>query len=226
MSTRLFPNYDEYAITSRFGNRKWNGAVRHHNGIDLVAKTKTGGHVTDYITAHTGGVVEEVGYTDSVGNFVSIRVRKTTVMVYYHLKAKSPLKEGTAVKKGAVVGYMGSTGKSTGAHLHFGIKENGKWIDPEPYLDADYPAEDAAKTCTVTLPILKKGSKSPCVKKVQQLLLAGGYEMVSGGKVYGADGSYGGATVNGVKSFQKANCLPETGACDAATWAKLLGVNA
>ena len=225
MATRFFPNYNRNYITSRFGNRKWNGAIRHHNGIDLVALTDKGGHMTDYITAHTGGVVEEVGYNDSVGHFVSIRVRKTTVMVYYHLKAKSKLKEGETIKKGATIGYMGNTGKSTGAHLHFGIKESGKWIDPEPYLDADYPAEEVAETCTVTLPILKKGDKTPCVERMQQLLLAAGYEMVSGGKTYGADGSYGGATVNGVKSFQKANGLPQTGVCDAATWEKLLGVS-
>ncbi len=222
MSTRLFPNYDGYVITSRFGNRKWNGAIKHHNGIDLVAKTKNGGHVTDYITAHTGGVVEEVGYTDSVGNFVSVRVRKTTVMVYYHLKAKSPLKEGETIKKGATIGYMGSTGKSTGAHLHFGIKENGKWIDPEPYLDSDYPLEE----CTVTLPVLKKGDKNACVEKMQQLLLAANYKMENGGKTYDADGSFGGATDKTVRGYQKDKGLAVTGRCDADTWAKLLGVHA
>ena len=224
MATRFFPNYNRNYITFRFGNRKWNGATKHHNGIDLVALTDKGGHVTDYITAHTGGTVEEVGYNDSVGHFVSIRVRKTTVMVYYHLKAKSKLKEGATIQKGATVGYMGSTGQSTGAHLHFGIKENGKWIDPEPYLDADYPAEVAAESCSVKLPVLKKGDKNACVESMQQLLLAKDYKMENNGKTYGADGSYGGATVNGIKSFQKAMGLPQTGACDAATWAKLLGV--
>ncbi len=224
MSTRFFPNYNRNYITSRFGNRKWNGAIRHHNGIDMVALTDKGGHVTDYITAHTGGTVEEVAYNSGAGNFVTIRVCPSTAMVYYHLKNPSTLKKGDKVSKGQVIGYMGSTGNSTGAHLHFGIKENGKWIDPEPYLDADYPAEVAAEECTVKLPVLKKGDKIPCVKQMQQLLLAAGYEMVSGGKTYGADGSFGGATVNGIKGFQKANGLPQTGKCDAATWEKLLGV--
>jgi hypothetical protein len=224
MSTRFFPNYNRNYITSRFGNRKWNGSIKHHNGIDLVALTDKGSHVTDYITAHTGGTVEEVGYNDSVGHFVSIRVRKTTVMVYYHLKAKSKLKEGETIKKGATIGYMGSTGKSTGAHLHFGIKENGKWIDPEPYLDADYPAEEVAETCTVTLPILKKGDKAPCVERMQQLLLSANYKMENNGKTYGADGSYGGATDKTVRAYQKDKGIPVTGKCDEKTWKSLLGV--
>ncbi len=89
-------------------------------------------------------------------------------------------------------------------------------------LTAKAPAP--AQTCTVQLPVLKKGDKNDSVESMQQLLLAKGYKMENDGKTYGADGSYGGATVNGIKNFQKAKGLPQTGKCDADTWAELLGV--
>ena len=220
MSTRLFPNYDAYVITSRYGNRKWNGNIRHHNGIDLVAMTKGGGHVTDYITAHTGGVVEEVGYTDSVGNFVSVRVCDSTVMVYYHLKTKSKLTEGQTIPKGTVIGYMGSTGNSTGAHLHFGIKENGKWIDPEPYLDADYMEEEVRKPYTMDMHSLRKGCKGADVNALQILLIGHGFSC--GEK--GADSSFGAATEKAVIAYQRAHGLAQDGIAGKATMSSLLGV--
>lgn len=80
------------------------------------------------------------------------------------------------------------------------------------------------EVCTVELKILKKGDKGDCVKAMQTLLLGCGFKMENNGKTYGADGSFGGATINGVKAFQKAKGLPQTGQCDGVTWAKLLGV--
>lgn len=138
MATRFFPNYNANKITSKFGMRTMNGKTKMHNGIDLVAKRANGGSATDYITAHTGGKVSASGYDSSAGYYVNIKVSNTTTMVYYHLKAQSNFKKGDLVNKGDVLGYMGSTGNSSGAHLHWGIKKSGKWIDPEPYLDKDY----------------------------------------------------------------------------------------
>lgn len=228
MSTRFFPNYNANKITSRFGKRTLNGTTRQHNGIDLVAKTTSGASATDYITAHTGGTVQAVGYDAGAGNYVNIQVDSSTIMVYYHLKEKSSLKVGAAVKKGDKIGYMGSTGNSTGAHLHWGIKKDGKWIDPEPYLDKDYPVEEAKATqtyVTVKLPVLKKGAKGEQVKALQALLIGYGYKMTdANGKVYGVDGSFGGATEKAVKAYQKAKGLSVDGSCGPATWNKLLGV--
>ena len=80
------------------------------------------------------------------------------------------------------------------------------------------------EVCTVEVKILKKGDKGDSVKAMQLLLLGYGYEMKNGGKTYGADGSFGGATVNALKAFQKKMGLSQTGNCDGATWEKLLGV--
>lgn len=138
---KLFPNYSGYIITSPFGMRisPTSGKQAMHNGIDLVATNGSGGCV-DYITAHTGGTVEAAGYDSSAGYFVNIRTDKNTIMVYYHMRETPYVKKGATVKAGDKIGYMGSTGNSTGAHLHWGIKQNGAWIDPKPYLESAYTA--------------------------------------------------------------------------------------
>ena len=88
----------------------------------------------------------------------------------------------------------------------------------------DKPNTTNTEVCTVEVNVLKKGANGDQVKAMQILLMGYGFEMKNNGKTYGADGSFGGATVNGVKAFQKKNGLPQTGECDAKTWNKLLGV--
>lgn len=217
MGTRFFPNYDGYIITSRFGTRVHpvTKVKKTHNGIDFVASNdgKTG--QVDDIKAHTGGTVYAVGYGTSAGNYIKIQVADGAIMVYYHLKSKPNFKKGNTVKQGQVIGRMGKTGTVTGAHLHWGIQKDGKWIDPEPYLDTDYIA-----TCTVTLPVLERGNKGDTVKAMQQLLIAKGY----GCGTSGDDGSFGGATEGALTIYQKAKGLEQDGVCGPATWGKLLGV--
>jgi hypothetical protein len=193
------------------------GIRKMHNGIDLVGRSTSGGSCTDYVKAHTGGTVAAVGYSSSAGNYVQIQVSPSTVMVYYHLKNRSTLKTGARVKKGDVVGYMGSTGTSTGAHLHWGIKRAGVWIDPAPYLDKDYTEEK--EVCTVELPVLKKGAKGDAVKALQTLLIGYGYNC---GKK-GVDGSLGDATDKALRKYQGDHKLTVDGSCGPKTWTSLLG---
>ena len=202
MSNKFFPNYDKYIITRRFGLKKHPilKVEKMHNGIDLTATNdgKTG-H-PDYITAHTGGVVEAVGYGASAGNYIKIRVDSKTLMVYYHLSKKPDFKVGDNVVAGQQIGYMGKTGLATGKHLHFGIQYNGEWIDPEPYLEADYPvAKEPAKkdiTFTMELRVLRRGCKGEDVKALQRYLRGCGYTI-------DVDGSYGPATENAVECYQE-----------------------
>lgn len=218
-TNRFFPNYTGYRITSPFGMRTHPVTGKPstmHNGIDIVAKTSSGGSATDYITAHTGGTVSAVGYNSSAGYYVQIQVAPNTIMVYYHLKAMSSVKKGATVKKGDVLGYMGSTGTATGAHLHWGIKKNGSWINPEPYLDKDYT--EGEKTVNISMTVLKKGAKGEQVKTLQRLLDALGYDL---GK-YGADGDFGNDTDKAVRAFQKAKKLEVDGIVGQDTWNKLL----
>ncbi len=218
--SRFFPNYEKNKITSKFGNRTVKGVPGYHNGIDLVAMVPDGSSATDYITAHSAGTVQAVGYDASAGNYVNIQVNSGTLMVYYHLKEKSALKVGSAVKQGQIIGYMGSTGNSTGAHLHWGIKKDGKWIDPEPYLDKDYPVEVAQPYCTVKLPVLKPGDSGDAVKAMQILLIGRGYPLSE----KGATGKYGSATEKALHAFKEAEGLKVTSNCGVQTWSALLGV--
>lgn len=227
MSCRFFKNYDNFIITSKFGKRLHpvDKVYKTHNGIDLVA-TKDGkvGHV-DYLIAHTGGTVVANSYDSSSGNYVKIKVAPNSEMVYCHLKECSSLKVGSAVKKGDVIGYMGKTGKATGAHLHFGIKAFGKWIDPAPYLNADYveKTETAEKKISTEVAVLRKGSKNENVKALQALLIGYGYKMENAGKTYGVDGSFGKATENAVKKYQTDKKLSADGVVGPATWKSLFG---
>ena len=222
MATRFFPNYKANLIISRFGMRKHpiTKINKMHNGIDINATNdgKTG--QTDYITAHTGGTVEAVGYGVSSGNYVKIRVDSKTLMVYYHMKNPCTLKKGATVRKGDRLGYAGKTGSATGAHLHFGIQYNGEWIDPEPYLDAYWV--QPVKLVAVDLPVLKKGAKGDDVKALQTLLnlrLA----VVDGFVPLNIDGSFGGKTLTAVVQFQAMCNLEPDGSVGKATWTALIG---
>ncbi len=215
MATRFFPNYDRNKVTSPFGMRTLNGTTRMHSGIDLVAADAQGRSHTDRITAHTGGTVEAVGYDGSRGNYIHIRCGDAE-MVYYHLKEMSPLQKGDRVAKGQVVGFMGSTGNSTGAHLHFGIREGDKWIDPAPFLDKDYtPVEE--KVNNIPLKTLRRGAICETVRSLQMLLTGRGFPAE-------ADGIFGPATQTAVVAYQKKVQLEPDGIVGILTWKRLLGV--
>lgn len=124
--------------TSAFGNRtivvKGKTYKGFHKGIDL-----TGGLT---IVATEKGTVSNIrttikGYSEkySAGNFVVVKHANKKYTMYYHLKYGSiKVKKGDKVNIGTVLGTMGSTGFSTGTHLHYGVKINGVYVNPEPYL--------------------------------------------------------------------------------------------
>ena len=92
-----------------------------------------------------------------------------------------------------------------------------------PYITYEAPEQ---KTVEIALPVLKKGAKGDTVKAMQTLLIGYGYKMISAsGKVYDADGSFGGATEIAVKAYQEDNKLSVDGSCGRATWTKLLGAS-
>ena len=119
-----------------------------HKGIDLVGP----GSTLDYITAHSDGevvaVVSHIDYNTSksgkrtYGNYVKIRQDNGMYTLYAHMKYNSVnVKVGQRVSRGQVIGYMGNTGYSFGAHLHFEVRnENDQYVDPTAFIDADLPA--------------------------------------------------------------------------------------
>ena len=119
-----------YVITSRFTNGNLRTDVntgRPHNGIDLGAPTGTP------VYASQGGTVKLAEYYGGYGNCVIIENGDTEV-IYGHL-SEIIAKENTVVPQGQKIGLVGSTGFSTGPHLHFEVQINGKPVDPETLLD-------------------------------------------------------------------------------------------
>ena len=116
------------------------------------------GYASDYIVAIDKGTVSKVGYTDLRGYYVEINHGALT-SVYFHLKKDTTsVKKGDKVAKGQTIGYMGNTGQSSGAHLHFGVYRGtySNIVDPLPYLEGKSLFEDVTPI-NGTVYIVKKG---------------------------------------------------------------------
>jgi murein DD-endopeptidase MepM/ murein hydrolase activator NlpD len=119
----IWPTYGW--LTGRFGDRSdpFTGEPAFHQGLDI--STEKGQPV--YATAN--GRVESAAYTGEYGNLLTLRHDFGLSTRYGHL-SRFNVKPGSSVKRGDIIGYVGSTGRSTGAHLHYEIMANGKLINP------------------------------------------------------------------------------------------------
>lgn len=117
------------AITSKFGYRA-NPFTRRgremHSGVDLR------GHIGQPVKVTANGTVVYAGYEGDYGNVVKVRHANGYETRYAHL-VKATVKSGQKLEAGNLVGLLGSTGRSTGPHLHYEILKNGTKIDPEKY---------------------------------------------------------------------------------------------
>lgn len=115
-------------ISSRFSRRRFHPILRiyrPHLGVDYAAPTGTP------VSAVGGGTVLFAGYKGETGKMVRIRHNRGFETYYGHLSSISKrIKEGTKVSQGDIIGYVGSTGLSTGPHLDYRIKLNGKFVNP------------------------------------------------------------------------------------------------
>ena len=115
-------------LSSPFGMRKHpiDGYNKMHRGTDFAAPTGTP------IMASGDGVVKKAGWCGGGGNCVKIRHNSTYQTVYAHMsKFARGIKAGIRVKQGQTIGYVGSTGKSTGPHLHYEVIVNGKKVNSQ-----------------------------------------------------------------------------------------------
>ncbi|WP_440653521.1 peptidoglycan DD-metalloendopeptidase family protein [Candidatus Pelagibacter sp. HIMB1542] len=115
-------------LSSPFGMRKHpiDGFNKMHRGTDFAAPTGTP------IMASGDGVVKKAGWCGGGGNCVKIRHNSTYQTVYAHMsKFARGIKAGVRVKQGQTIGYVGSTGKSTGPHLHYEVIVNGKKVNSQ-----------------------------------------------------------------------------------------------
>jgi len=106
------------------------GGQRQHAGIDLASPTGT----PVYATAD--GLVSKAERFSSYGNFISIEHGGDMQTRYAHLSGYN-VAAGDRVVKGQLIGYVGSTGRSTGPHLHYEVRVAGAAVDPRPYMLAE-----------------------------------------------------------------------------------------
>ncbi len=123
------PTIGTSPISSDFGLRPgpFGGGYELHDGIDLL-----GPHGSP-IYATATGLVERAEYSGGYGYHVVIKHGYGYETLYGHL-SKLAVSTGSRVKRGQIVGYMGSTGRSSGTHLHYSVHYQGKAVDPKPYM--------------------------------------------------------------------------------------------
>ncbi len=121
------PNYTR--ISSPYGWRMHPtlGVEKFHNGLDMAAP---GG--SPILAAYDGKVVAS-GYSSSMGNYIMIDHGDKLYTIYMHASALY-VSTGEYVTRGQKIAAVGTTGRSTGNHLHFGVRLNGQYVDPNSYL--------------------------------------------------------------------------------------------
>jgi murein DD-endopeptidase MepM/ murein hydrolase activator NlpD len=114
-------------MRSGFGLRRHPilGYTKMHTGVDWAAPSGTP------IYASGNGTVEKVGWESGYGKYIQVRHNNGYETAYGHMTAYARgIAEGTRVRQGQVIGFVGSTGLSTGSHLHYEILVNGRFVDP------------------------------------------------------------------------------------------------
>lgn len=122
---------DDLKLTSSFGVRSdpFRGTAAMHAGIDIPGKIGTP------IYATADGVVSRSQRAGAYGNLVEINHGKGIQTRYAHL-SKLVVSPNTRVKRGQIIGMMGSTGRSTGSHLHYEVRIDGRPVNPIPYMES------------------------------------------------------------------------------------------
>jgi murein DD-endopeptidase MepM/ murein hydrolase activator NlpD len=118
-----------FTLTSSFGMRVHpvTGGLRGHKGLDLAASIGTP------IYATADGIISKAAWFGGYGLFVSIEHGGDLQTRYGHM-SRLNVADGQRVKKGEIIGFVGSTGRSTGPHLHYEVRVKGEAVNPIPYM--------------------------------------------------------------------------------------------
>jgi murein DD-endopeptidase MepM/ murein hydrolase activator NlpD len=124
-------------LTSGYGMRTHPvlGGRKNHKGIDLAAPTGTP------VYAPADGLVARADWFSSYGNYIQLEHGGELQTRYGHLSGFA-VQAGDRVKKGDLIGYVGSTGRSTGPHLHYEVRVAGDSVNPIPYLTGEVELAD------------------------------------------------------------------------------------
>jgi len=152
-SKRLGMPLRHVRITSKFTLRRFHPILkryRPHHGTDFGARKGT-----PLLSIYSGKVIF-AGWMGGYGKVVKIKHPMGFESLYAH-QTRIKVKKGQKVTKGQIIGYVGSTGRSTGPHLHFGLKKNKKWVNPMKYLSKK--SMDKKKFHTITMKDAKNYKK-------------------------------------------------------------------
>lgn len=217
----------DFNCTSPYGSRihPITGKQSFHSGIDGV---RGDGQLAS-ITSIAQGTIKEVGFNSARGNYIIIDHGNGVTTTYQHLAngLSDQIKKGTFLTKGSILGNMGSTGASTGAHLHLEVAVNGQTQNPAPFIKGEKTIEQlvaeqskGGQTCMVELPVLSIKNNTPANKgsimTLQHLL----NDYNNAGLV--VDGSFGPATDRSLRDYQNSRGLVVDGSCGPATWSRLI----
>jgi murein DD-endopeptidase MepM/ murein hydrolase activator NlpD len=136
----LWPVASYVYVSSRFGLRihPITGVQKTHTGMDIASNQGTAVYASD------GGTVTLAGWNGGYGNCIMIDHGNGYVTLYGHLSAIN-VSQGQTVSQGETIGLVGSTGNSTGPHLHFEVLQNGTRIDPEQFFSGLVISADAGE---------------------------------------------------------------------------------
>jgi len=128
-----------FVMTSDYGTRTHPilGGRRNHKGIDLAAPTGTP------VYASADGLVSRAEPYSTYGNYIQIEHGGELQTRYAHLSGYAVM-AGQSVRKGDLIGYVGSTGRSTGPHLHYEVRVAGEAVDPRPYMQTQLAVGDSS----------------------------------------------------------------------------------
>jgi murein DD-endopeptidase MepM/ murein hydrolase activator NlpD len=148
LSIPAFLPTSNFSFTSGFGYRydPFNGGTALHSGVDMA------GAIGTPILASADGVIVKAGWANGYGNMVEIDHGRGLTTRYGHLSAIN-VQVGDQVTQGNQVGAMGSTGRSTGSHLHYEVRINGNAVNPMPFLEAARDVLEVQQSVDVAAPI-------------------------------------------------------------------------
>lgn len=133
-------------ITSKFSESRFHPVLKTslpHTGVDFAAERGTP------VRAVGDGIINHAGWNGSYGKLVEIQHDASFTTRYAHLsRYGNGIRRGSVVKKGQIIGFVGSTGRTTGPHLHFELYKDQQYINP---LSLDFPPEDTIEPALLTL---------------------------------------------------------------------------
>ena len=200
LANKIFKRADWY-VTSSFGKRKHpiTGQLSFHQGTDYGTDVQKWGQYA----IEEGYVYKVTRSASGYGNSIWVRYPRINRSLFHAHLDSIKVKEGQNVSEGTLLGYTGTSGSSTGIHLHLGMTEIGKdtWLDPHAY---DYQAPSDKYNLTR---YLKKNCKGDDVVALQKELNKLGYKGKDGKILETKTKIFGDNTAYAVKKYQSAKKL-------------------